>query len=138
MNKVVGLIAILIAPFFLSQCGTDMSAVNMVGPEGPTSVNGYYFTLRVAPRTIRSGNVVDVSVQVFDSAGNVKSGVLVTISGVSIDPEDAATITDASGMGGWLYQINQPGGSVVFITVTVGDKSLTAPVQVITGSEAAS
>ncbi len=130
LRKIVGLFAIVLAPLLLTHCGGQTS-VGKVGPVGPTEPSGYYFEMMVSPNVIRTGDVVDVTVRVWDSNGNNMAGVYLAISGVAIDPKDAETTTTTAGWGGWLLKVESPPGTQVNITVVVENAVLTSPVMIL-------
>lgn len=136
-KKILGLIALILAPFFLAQCGdAGMSAASIVGPTGPTSPSGFYFESTAVPHTIQSGNTIIVRTRVWDSNGNTAGGVTVTMAGDSSDPADAFTTTGGNGWTEYVVKIGALPGSVVFFTVGVENKFHTVPVQVVAGSVA--
>ncbi len=136
-KKILGLIALILAPFFLAQCGdAGMSATNIVGPSGPTAPSGYYFETTAVPHTIRSGSTIILRTRVWDSNGNTAAGVTVTTAGDSSDPADAFLTTGTNGWAEYVVKIGALPGSVVFFTVGVENKFHSVPVQVVGGSVA--
>lgn len=133
------LLVLIAAPLTVMgwSCADEQVAQNRVGPAGPSSQNKLYFDLAVTPYTIQSGNVIDVTFRVWDSAGNMMAGVTGYLSGVSIDPTKAMATTGEDGISGWVVEIKATPGSVVYVTVTVEDLSLTAPVQIMSSTGAA-
>jgi len=134
-KKILGLIALILAPFLLAQCGdAGMSATSTVGEAGPTEPSGYYFNATVSPHSIISGAIVTIHVRVWDSNGNLASGVWIALSGVVADPKDVQTQTGSDGTGGWVFEMKYPPGSVIPVNITVENKTLSVPVQIITGA----
>lgn len=129
---------LLVIPALLTHCGNadgggQVASVS-VGPAGPTVPSGYYFKISATPHTITSGSNIVLHVQVWDSSGNLASGVTVVFAGDAGDPKTAFIVTGADGQGGYIYQHKGPAGSYVYLSVVVEDKQLTIPVWVMPGT----
>jgi len=133
-KKTLTLILLLVTPLILVRCGGGESvASHTVGPVGPSWPSSYYFDATVTPHTIKSNGTVLITVQVWDSNGNVAGGVLVTIVG----PETSGTATtDTGGLASSVLTVTGNAGSIVYLTCGVEDTVLTIPVQVIADGSA--
>jgi len=128
--------ALLMTPMLGAGCNSLQSetvAEHHVGPAGPTYPSGYYFDVSVTPHSITTTGTHSVlyTIRVWDSNGNVVSGVMVAASGadkVGYIPTDYAGIASV----GIEMKTSGTGGSEVFyMTFTVEDSALTIPVQLI-------
>lgn len=139
-KKVVLLAALLLAPLALTNCGSaeDNAASSTVGPAGPTYPSKLYFDLTAVNSVVQQTSAATFTVRVWDSAGNMASDVFVTLNGSS----SYTDLTTASGIvsyGGFSWtgasDIYVACGAgiitVVYVTATVEDLSLTVPVQII-------
>ncbi|MBI4666136.1 MAG: hypothetical protein HY751_06995 [Nitrospinae bacterium] len=130
-KKILVIGALLLAPLALTQCGSageQNSAEEKVGPVGPTYPSRYYFDLSVAPIIVQSNGTVTFTVQVHDSRGNVAGGVSVILAG----PDTSTSgVTDSNGFFFGVLEVKGTAGSIIYVTGTVEDMSLTIPVQVI-------
>lgn len=134
MKTILMIGALLFAPFALAGCGETV-ADHTVGPVGPTSPGGYYFEAKVSPHTIPNESNVLFTVRVWDSNGNVGGGVPLTWSG---GQDDAATsLTNVNGYAYLSLVISGNAGGIAHITVTIEDKTVTIPVQILPVSGAA-
>ena len=131
-KKILILGALLIAPLVLAQCGEVKSVASKTyGPEGPTYPSGLYFKVVVAPYAVQTNSSAHTDVQVWDSNGNAAAGVNVAISGGDTVDDDNYTVTGENGQTGWIWEIKGNAGSVMYFTVTVEDKQITAPIQIV-------
>ncbi len=129
-KKTLTLILLLVTPLILVRCGSggETVASHTVGPVGPSWPSSYYFDATVTPHTIKNNGTVLVTVQIWDSNGNVAGGVLVTIVG----PETSGTATsDSGGLASAVLTVTGNAGSIVYLTCGVEDTVLTIPVQVL-------
>ncbi|MBI5637467.1 MAG: hypothetical protein HZA03_05795 [Nitrospinae bacterium] len=129
------LVAVVGAAFLIAGgCGTKAdSNTYKVGPTGPTSPGGYYFTLDVHPAVVIKDGTTHANVWVTNAAGTPIDGTVTTVyvffsgTGAAIDP----IAIDANGRAGMFLTVTGAGGTNVQITANVGDKSLTIPVQIL-------
>ncbi|MBI3793990.1 MAG: hypothetical protein HY280_04575 [Nitrospinae bacterium] len=80
----------------LAACGqppTQVSNCNTSGPTGPTTANGYMFTLTVCPSTISAGSSITASVTVTKAGVNPTTSVSVNV----VAPGVAGTGTTTPG-----------------------------------------
>lgn len=132
-KKILIISALLLAPLALTNCGSageNNSASNRVGPTGPTYPNKLYFDLTAETIVVQSGGSVAYTVRVWDSLGNMAGGVSVLFSGTGKWTVNTA-LTDISGMAHGTLEMTGGAGTLAYVTVTVEDKSLTIPVQVV-------
>ena len=110
-------------------CGeaTDSSS-KTYGPSGPTQ-SGYMLELTVSPSVLQNAGTTYLSVYVTNASGVAVSGVTAYFSGSSDTLGSAST--SATGFAGVSYTVESTVGDIVYVTVTVEDISITAPVQII-------
>lgn len=127
-KKSFGLIALLFVVAIYS-CGeqTDDSS-KTYGPVGPTK-NGYSFELTTAPSVLQNGGTTYLSVYVTTSDGGAASNVTAIFSGSSELLGTAST--SETGFAGVSFTVDATAGDIVYVTVTIEDKSITAPIQII-------
>ncbi len=143
-HKIVILSALIAAPLFLANCGSDGSehvATQTVGPTGPTSPSGYYFEVTASPHTIPVGGGVVLSVRVWDENGNAAGDAwgAWSITGVlSFDGASGLFITDTNGYSYFAYEFKDWSVTgTTYITVIIEDAVLQVPVTIIGPDQAA-
>lgn len=137
LNKIVktALLAAMGAAFLIAGgCGQKADQnTRKVGPTGPTTPSGYYFTLEVHPAVVQIGGTVTLVVSVTNAAGTPIDGtvtpVTVHYSGTMTSGSDAAI--DATGIAGLYLTITGTGGTTAYANANVEDKSLTVPIQIL-------
>lgn len=137
LNKVLktALVALVGAAFLIvGGCGQKADQnTRKVGPAGPTSPSGYYFTLEVHPAVVKVGGTVTLVTTVTNAAGTPIDGsvtpVTVHYSGSMTSGSDATT--DSSGIAGLYLTISGTGGTTAYANANVEDKSLTVPIQIL-------
>ncbi len=104
-----------------------------VGPEGPTSPGGYYFTLEVHPAIVQALGTVSVIAQVTNAAGTPINGtvtpVMVNFSGSATSGSSVAI--DSNGIAGFFLTMTGTGGRIAYVNANVEDKSLNIPIQIL-------
>lgn len=136
-KKIVLLAALLLAPLALTNCGSageNNAAGSKVGPAGPTYPNKLYFDLTTETIVVASNGTATFTVRVWDSAGNMASGVSVILAGP--DTSTSGT-TDGSGIFHGVLTVSGGAGTLIYVTGTVENMSLTIPLQVIQSITAA-
>jgi len=110
-------------------CGEETdSSSKTYGPAGPTQ-NGYILELTVSPSVLQNNGTAYLSVYVTNSSGVAVPSVTAYFSGSSDTLGSAST--SASGYAGVSYTVESTAGDIVYVTVTVEDISITAPIQII-------
>ncbi len=104
-----------------------------VGPAGPTSPGGYYFTLAVDPAVVQALGTVSVRAQVTNAAGTPINGTVtaVTVGFAGSSTTGLSAAISANGYAGGFLTMTGAGGRTVYINANVEDKSLTIPVQIL-------
>lgn len=114
-------------------CGKADSNSIRVGPVGPTSPSGYYFTLEANPAVVQALGTVNIGVRVTDAANVPINGtvtvVTVHLAGSTTSGSDVKI--DAIGRASAFLVMTGTGGRTVYITATVEDKNLTVPIQIL-------
>ena len=135
-KKILILAALLLAPLALTNCGSSAennSASSAVGPAGPTYPGKLYFDLTATTSVLQQTFPGTFTVRVWDSAGNMAGNVSVIFAGP--DTSYSGT-TDGSGIIHGVLTITGGAGTIVYVTATVENESLTIPVQVIASTAA--
>ncbi len=136
-KKILILAALLLAPLALTNCGSaaeNNAATSNVGPKGPTYPNKLYFDLTAESSVVSSNGTVTFTVRVWDSVGNMAGNVAVILAGPDTSYSGS---TDGSGILHGVLTISGGAGTIVYVTATVENESLTIPVQVIPSTAAA-
>lgn len=130
-KKILIISALLLAPMVLTNCGSSAennASSNRVGPVGPTYPNKLYFDLTAETTVVAPDGTVTFTVRVWDSVGNMAGNVTVILAG----PTTSATgVTDTGGLYHGVLQVKGGAGTLIYITGTVENMSLTIPVQVL-------
>lgn len=137
LSKVLrtALVAVMGAAFLIvGGCGQKADEnTRKVGPVGPTTPSGYYFTLEVHPATVQTGGTVTLIAYVTNAAGTPIDGtvtpVAVHYSGSMTTGSDVAI--DATGIAGLYLTMTGTGGTTVYVNANVENKSLTIPIQIL-------
>ncbi|MBI5814593.1 MAG: hypothetical protein HZB29_03180 [Nitrospinae bacterium] len=135
-KKLLILGLLMLAPLMLARCGTaadSNSASSTVGPKGPTSPSKYYFDLTAASLVVTTSGTAYYEVRVWDSNGNAAGNVNVTFSGDFETSGNTLTtgITGIDGITGMGISVKGSAGTVMYLTASVENLSLTIPVQVV-------
>jgi hypothetical protein len=143
-KKILIISALLLAPLALTNCGSSSennSASSKVGPSGPTYPNKLYFDLTTEATVVRDGDIVSITVRVWDAVGNMAGNVSVYFSGGGswVLPTTPApvVVTDSAGIAHGMVSMKGGAGTLVYVTATVENMSLTIPVQIIATGGAA-
>lgn len=129
------LVAVVGAAFLIaSGCGQKADQnTSKVGPAGPTSPSGYYFTLEAHPSVVQKAGTVTLMVRVTNAAGTPIDGTVTTVtahySGSMTSGSDVAI--DATGVAGLYLTMTGAGGTTAHVNANVEDKSLTIPIQIL-------
>ncbi len=129
------LVAVM-AVVFVSASGCGQKAdqnSRKVGPAGPTSPGGYYFTLEVYPAVVQALGTVTLSVRVTDAADVPINGTVtaVTVNFAGSSTTAASVAINSTGRANTTYTLTGSGGTVTYINANVEDKSLTIPIQIL-------
>jgi len=133
-KKILIISALLLAPLALMNCGSageNNAATSRVGPSGPTYPNRLYFDLTAETIIVAPKSSVVFTVRVWDALGNMAANVVVYFSGGGGKWDPAFVITDANGMVHGVTTVDGGAGTIMYVTVTVENMSLTIPVQII-------
>ena len=114
-------------------CGKADNNTAKVGPVGPTSPNGYYFTLDVNPAVVVKGGTTHVNVWVTNAAGVPIDGTVTTVTAFfsGSGTSGIQANIDVNGRAGMFLTITGAGGTIAQVTANVENKSLTIPVQIL-------